>query len=163
MSISPRPLALCSALTAAFVLCSTASVASGYPSRQFGDWLFLLPLIAPIFAAAIAAGVFFLRTSSRVWSGCLWGAFAGANVLLIHQALRLTLQNELLRRDGTAYWGLLSMPAFYGGLGAMGVGAVLGLSAGFMVQRKELRRAEQDAAPNGGPAKPLGNSGVTGG
>lgn len=135
------------------VFFATASVALGYPSRQSADWLFLLPLVTPLIAAVIATVLLFLRTRSPVISGLLWGAFAGANLLLIHQTLRLLLQNELIRRDGAAYWGLLSIPALYG-LGALGLGAVLGMGAAFIGQRMSARGIERGAPPNGDPGMP---------
>ena len=146
MSIIPRLLSLCSASAAGLVLLATASVASGYPSSQFRDWLFLLPILAPLLTAIMAVSLPFLWTRSRLLSGCVWGVFGGANLLLIHQALQLTLQNELIRRDGTAYWALLSLPTFYGGIAAIGLGGVLGLGIGVAARRIPPRGAEPSHA-----------------
>jgi hypothetical protein len=137
-----RLLSLCSGLAAVLVLLATASVASAHSPPEFGDWLFLLPFLVPLLTAVMAVSLFFLRTRSRMLSGSLWGVFAGANLLLIHQALRLTLQSELIRRDGTAYWGLLSLPAFYGGIAAICLGGVLGLGIGLVLRHIPLRGAE---------------------
>jgi hypothetical protein len=146
MSTIPRLVTLLSGLAAVFVLLATALVASEYPSHEFGDWLFLLPLLAPLLTALMASALFFQRPRARLLYDCLWGVFAGLNLLLIHQALRLQLQTELLRRDATAYWGLLSVPAFYGWIAVVCLGLALGLGIGLVARHLPSPLAEQGDA-----------------
>lgn len=150
-------LSLCSIVLAVAVVCATASVVSEYLPQQL-DWEFLLPIVAPLFVVAIAIVILFIRTKAPLLLGCLWGIFAGANLLLIHQALRLIFQNELISTDGTAYWALLCLPAFYGGLAAIVLGGILGIWAGLIVKRRTPsgaeRSYEQGPAFNG-PSSPV--------
>ena len=62
-------------------------------------------------------------------------------------AMRKRWSGQVVR---TNYWGQLSVPAFYGGLLAVGGGAALGLGVGFILQRMTRRGAEvQITDPDG--------------
>jgi hypothetical protein len=57
MSTVSRVLLILSGSAAVLVLLATTLLASGYPPREFGDWLFLLPLVAPLLTALLAGSL----------------------------------------------------------------------------------------------------------
>lgn len=132
-----RLLLLCAALAGVLVAFSTASFAKGSDSARAGDWVHLLPIFAPLAATALAMAIVFARRCSGPMAGALWGAFAGASLLLMYQAIQLLLQGDLIRSDGTAYWVLLTMPAVIGGAILIPLAAAAGLAVGFMIRRRK--------------------------
>jgi hypothetical protein len=147
MHIFSRLLLLCSALLAAFVLLTTTAIAARYPRHNFGDLMFLLPIITPLITSMMAASLYFLGNQTRMLAGWLWSMFACANLLLVHQALRVSLQYDLLQMDGTAYWSLLSVPAFCGWGATIILGGLLGLGIGLLMPRNPAPLHGPDGFP----------------
>lgn len=122
---------------AGVVFASLLPVARQYRAHGPSDWLVLaLPLIVPVICAVLSLLLFPTpRASHPVWRGMLWGAFVGGNAFLCLLALSVLPRLDLISRDGTAYWGLASIPCFWIGLPALVLGAGVGSLAGLIVKK----------------------------
>jgi MFS family permease len=128
---------------AAAVLAFAFLAASRHKSADsLGDWLIIAsPLIAGAVCAFLSVLLYPTPKAMRpVRRGVLWGSFVGANGFLILLALSLFPRVELISQDGTAYWGLLFCPCFWIGIPSLFVGALVGLVAGLIVNKKKERK-----------------------
>jgi hypothetical protein len=141
MKALPLLISASSVLVAACVLVATVSVAWPYDRNIWSRWLFLLPIAAPFMTAVLATWIGVLSNRSISVSGCVWGVFVGANLLLLHQGVQLALHGDLLRNDGTSYWALLSVPICVYGPVLIGVGALVGSGAVWAWKNVASRRA----------------------
>jgi hypothetical protein len=91
------------------------------------DWLILLlPVFPPVVTILSWAGV---RWAPRPWTlirGFLVGVAGVSSVYILIPAVYLAWQYRLIAADGTAYWGLLAMPAFWLWLPATAMAALTG-------------------------------------
>jgi hypothetical protein len=89
-----------------------------------GDWLILLlPVLPPVVTILSWAGVRRVPHSRTLTRGFLVGVASVSSVYLLIPAGQLTWQYRLIAADGTAYWGLLAIPAFWLWLPATAVAA----------------------------------------
>ena len=100
------------------ILCLTIII-SGYVRRTglknlSGDWLILLlPVLPPLFTVVSWAGGRWVSGSCALVRGFLLGVAVASSAYLLLPAAYLAWQYRLVSTDGTAYWGLLAIPAFW--------------------------------------------------
>jgi hypothetical protein len=91
------------------------------------DWLILLlPVLPPVMTILSWAGLCWVPHPRTLVRGFLVGVASVSSVYILIPALYLAWQYRLIAADGTAYWGLLAMPAFWLWLPATAVAAVGG-------------------------------------
>jgi hypothetical protein len=96
------------------VLLPTAGIALGYIRRQGLELTHVLPLLPPV--VAIAAVLLVARIPPRIRGagrGAIVGLAWGATLYVGISAVYVFGQYELISRDGTAFWGLLVVPAVW--------------------------------------------------
>jgi len=131
---------VCSAVMSVLVFIFTLSIALRYPSDNFSDWDFLLPILFPIVPTALAGSIHLHRARSGNFLGGLWGAFIASYLYLLLQAWTVMFSDQPIRTDGTAYWGLLSIPAFFIGLIGTVICAALGVMIAYVIRRLKKTR-----------------------
>ena len=91
------------------------------------DWLiFLLPVFPPVVTILSWAGVRWVRHPHTLIRGFLLGVASVSSAYILIPAAYLVWQYGLIAADGTAYWGLLAIPAFWLWLPAATLAAVVG-------------------------------------
>jgi hypothetical protein len=91
------------------------------------DWLILLlPVLPPVVTILSWAGVRWVPRPRILVRGCLIGVASVSSVYILIPAAYLVWQYRLIAADGTAYWALLALPAFWLWLPATAVAAVGG-------------------------------------
>ena len=114
------------------LLLCLALVIGGYVMKRGSiggrdDWLiFLLPVFPPVVTILSWAGVRWVPHPRTLIRGFLVGVASVSSVYILIPAVYLVWQYRLIAADGTAYWGLLAMPAFWLWLPAATVAAVGG-------------------------------------
>ena len=105
----------------------------------FSNWIIVtFPLVSSAVCAILSLVLCLIPEDvHQRTSGLLWGAFVGANGFLILPAFSLFTRFSLISQDGTAYWGLLSLPCLFVGLPAFLTGSLVGLIAGFVSSKRE--------------------------
>jgi hypothetical protein len=99
-------------LISSFLFCVITIIAIGYIRRQGFEIGLLVPLVPP--AVTVFLLVFMTRTSlmglpRRIVLGLTFGCV----LYLLVPILFLSTNYYLIREDGTAYWGLLVIPAVW--------------------------------------------------
>ena len=114
MSLVSRIAGTVAIVTSGIVLLPTAGIALGYIRRQGLELTHVLPLLPPV--VAIAAVLLAARIPPRIRGagrGAIVGLAWGATLYVAISAVYLFGQYRLISRDGTAFWGLLFVPAVW--------------------------------------------------
>lgn len=99
------------------------------------------PLLAVLVCFALSVAMLRAhRLRSPLGKAMLWGAFSGGFLFLLVQALMAMPRYGLIAGDGTAYWGLVSLPTVYVGVPLLLLGGVIGLVAGAVLARQGRRQ-----------------------
>lgn len=94
------------------LLSATHRVAAAYMRRQGFDWDFALPYVPPIIAIATVLMLAFIPGPPRsMRRAVLIGLALSAHLYLLVPAAYLIRQYDLIRADGTAFWGAQTIPA----------------------------------------------------
>jgi hypothetical protein len=75
------------------------------------------------------------RSDNRKWIGVMMGTCIGSLLYLIFPALQLALQYDMITQDGTGFWAVIMLPSVYLGIPLPILGALLGLTIGFIADR----------------------------
>jgi len=127
----------------AVVLVTTAGIALRYIRRQGVEVELVVPLLPPVVAiVAILVAVRKAAGSGRIRRGALVGLASGATLYVALSAAYLFGQYEVISRDGTAYWGLVFIPAVWVWPPALVGGTLLGGLAQFVATRSSKRRGD---------------------
>ncbi len=98
--------------------------------------LFALPVLwTYVFTLACLALFFRRRARHPIQSGLLVGLLVGPGVYVAFAGLSLVRNFWLIAHDGTAYWGLISVPSFWIGIPATIIGIAAGLAGGWAVSK----------------------------
>jgi len=101
-----------SLLFSSFLFCVITIIAKGYIRRQGFEIGLLVPLVPP--AVTVFLLVFMIRTSLRgLPRRIVAGLTFGCVLYLLVPILFLSTNYYLIREDGTAFWGLLVIPAVW--------------------------------------------------
>lgn len=93
------------------------------------DWLILLlPVIPPLVTVVGCAAAMWIPRRNALTRGFLMGVAGASSVYLLIPSVYLAWQYNLISTDGTAYWGLLAMPAFWLWLPATTLAALGGIA-----------------------------------
>ncbi len=104
------------------------------------DWLILLlPVFPPLVTIVGWAATRWGSRPGTLMRGFLMGVAGVSSVYIVIPAVFLARQYGLISTDGTAYWGLLAIPAFWLWLPATAVGAVAGIAIAALSRRLEAR------------------------
>ncbi len=130
------------AILATSVLVPTAIITHGYIVRpgqgeSLSDWLqVLLPVGPPLVALLSVLILWRSRKRQPIGKGIAWGLFVASTAYMLFQLLTLSRYYVQISQDGTAYWGMLQLPAIWIALPldiiAIGIGALIG----WIVKRK---------------------------
>lgn len=113
----------------------------------------LPPIIIPAILSGLAVMAMTSRSDSRKWIGVMMGTCIGSLLYLIIPSLQLTLQYDMIAHDGTGFWAVLMLPSVYFGIPLPILGALLGLTTGFIIDRvKRKSRGEPAPPPYSSPA-----------
>jgi len=126
------------------VISGPASILFAPLFAVFG-WFYLVPIYLLI---ALMWGLYRLRLAAMPWRllFILFGPALGGGLMALQGAFQFTSARDLPMHDGMVLGGILA-----GGVSTL------------MITLIKSQPAEPGASPNGGPASPLGNSGVSGG
>jgi hypothetical protein len=119
-------------LAASILLVCLAQVIGGHAMKRGSmggrnDWLILLlPVFPPVVTILSWAGVRWVPHPRTLVRGFLIGVASVSSVYILIPAVYLVWQYRLIAADGTAYWALLALPAFWLWLPAAAVAAVGG-------------------------------------
>ena len=133
----------------------TGIVVAGYwknPAQR--DLLITLPpIIIPAILSILALMAMISVSSSRKRNGSMMGMCVGSLLYLLFPALQLALQYDMIAHDGTGFWAVIMLPSVYFGIPLPILGAMLGLTIGFIADRiKRKSRGEPSPGPYGSPA-----------
>ena len=141
MSLASRTAGTLAIVASGIVLVPTAGIALGYIRRQGLELTYVLPLLPPV--VAIAAILLVARMPPHIRGagrGAVVGLASGATLYVAFSAVYLFGQYGLISRDGTAFWGLLIVPAVWVWppvvLGSIG----LGICAQLVARHLRIRR-----------------------
>jgi len=96
------------------VLVTTAVIASRYIRRQGLEVHSVVPILPPVVAiVAILVVVRMRLPTTSIRRGAFVGLASGATLYVALSAVYLLGQYELISRDGTAWWGLMFVPAVW--------------------------------------------------
>jgi len=143
-------LARVGAISAVVVLVVLAWIVAGYvlrpgPVGGADDWLLLLsPLIPPIVVIAGGAMANRLRTRARFVRGAIVGIVVVSTLYLAIPLLYLVTQFDAISQDGTAYWGLATIPVFWIWLPAALVGALTGAIIAALTESRSQESSTED-------------------
>jgi hypothetical protein len=121
-------------ITSLIILLCLSLVVAGHVRRpgttdRAGDWLvLLLPVFPPLVTIVGWAGMRWGSRAGTLMRGFLTGVAAVSSVYIVIPAVYLVRQYGPISADGTAYWSLLAIPAFWLWLPATAVGAVVGMT-----------------------------------
>jgi len=117
------------------------------PIGGVDDWaILLLPMAPPLVTATVA--VVAMRPAPRGLIGrAFLVTYVGASSLyLLIPSAHLVLQHGVVAGDGTAYWAVLAMPAFWLWLPAAVVALLVGITLAVISARRA--RVEQHGGPS---------------
>ena len=99
------------------------------PIGGTNDWfILLLPVLPPLVTTVGWAAAMWVSRPGTLMRGLLMGVASVSSVYILIPSAYLAWQYSLISADGTAYWGLLAMPAFWLWLPATATGAVGGVA-----------------------------------
>ena len=141
MSLVSRAAGTLAIVANGIVLLSTAGIALRYFRQQSLELTHLLPLLPPVVAiAAVLVVARMPRHSRGAGRGAAVGLAAGATLYVAFSAIYLFGQYGLISRDGTAFWGLLIVPAAWLWPPVLLVSIVLGVCAQSIARHVRARR-----------------------
>ena len=133
--------ALAGAILATVALIPTAIITYGYVTRphqveSFRDWFQVLLPIAPPLVALLSILILW-RSGQRqpIGTGIAWALFCASTTYMLFQVLTLSTHYTLISQDGTAYWGMLQLPAIWIAPPLVVIAIGIGALAGRIVQR----------------------------
>lgn len=135
-----KTLATVSGLLAVAVLISVVVIIHAYIVRpgqttSMGICLWL-PVLPPVIALSCSL-LLWRRPKREPIEECLeLGACVSSGAYMMLQIWLLATQFTLISRDGTAYWGLLQLPALYVALPLLLFGLGTGAVVGLILQRR---------------------------
>jgi hypothetical protein len=141
MSRASRTAGTLAIVASGIVLLPTAGIALGYIRRQGLELTYVLPLLPPV--VAITAVVLLARMPPHirgVGRGAVVGLASGATLYVALSAVYVFGQHGLISRDGTAFWGLLIVPAVWVWPPLTLGGIALGVCAQLVARRVTTRR-----------------------
>ena len=146
----PRDEALSSHLGFRLALILTAIITRRYVVRphqveSFGDgFLLLLPIAPPV--VALLSVLILWRAGKRqpIGTGIAWALFCASTTYMLFQVLTLSTHYTLISQDGTAYWGMLQLPAIWIALPLVVIAIGFGALAGWIVKRNAQRGSRGD-------------------
>lgn len=109
-------------------------VIAGYVRKRVpiggtNDWfILLLPLLPPLVTVVGWTAARWVSSRAAILRGFVTGIAVVSSIYLLIPAVYLTWQYSLISADGTAYWGLLAMPAYWLWLPATSIGGVAGIA-----------------------------------
>jgi hypothetical protein len=133
------------------MLVALSWVIAGYARQPGGvggvdDWaILLLPLAPPAVTAALAVVAMRAAPRGLIGSAFLVTCVGASSLYLLIPAAHLLLDYPVVAGDGTAYWGVLAMPAFWLWLPAALVMLLVGITLAAIKARRA--RAEQQGRP----------------
>ena len=99
------------------------------PIGGIADWfILLLPVLPPLVTSVGWAAAMWVSRPGTLMRGFLMGVASVSSVYILIPDAYLVWQYSLISGDGTAYWGLLAMPAFWLWLPATATAAVGGIA-----------------------------------
>ena len=122
------------ALTVAII---TAVIVAGY-WNELGrsDLMYMsLPVVIPLILAGIGALATWVPSKTGRTTGAIYGFCLGAILYLIFPSMQLIKQYEMIKQDGTSFWGLMELPSVYFGIPLPIIGALIGFTVGFAISR----------------------------
>ena len=142
MSLASRTAGTLAIVASGIVLVPTAGIALGYIRRQGLELTYVLPLLPPV--VAIAAVLLVARMPPHIRGagrGAVVGLASGATLYVAFSGVYLFGQYGLISRDGTAFWGLLIVPAVWVWppvvLGSIALGVCIQLVARRVTTRRD--------------------------
>jgi hypothetical protein len=145
--VTPRIIPIVTIILALAVTVATATVVAGYWKTPAQRDLIILgpPLLIPLLAAGIGLISAVLNTRTAKSKGVLIGACMGCLIYLIYPALQLLLQYDMVRRDGTGFWAVITLPSVFLGIPCPVLGSIAGLGVGTAIDcRRRKRDVQQD-------------------
>ena len=126
----------------------TGIVVAGYWQNpaQRDPFITLPPIFIPAILAAIALLTLRSQSDNQKWVGVMMGGCIGALLYLVFPALQLTLQYDMITKDGTGFWAVIMLPSIYFGIPLPILGALLGFIIGLIIDRV-LRKNEGEPEP----------------
>ena len=141
MSLVSRAAGTLAIVASGIVLLSTAGIVLRYFRQQGLELTHVLPLLPPV--VAIAAVLVVARMPRHIRGagrGAAVGLAAGATLYVAFSAIYLFGQYGLISRDGTAFWGLLIVPAAWLWPPVLLASIVLGVCAQSIARHVRARR-----------------------
>ena len=141
MSLVSRSAGILAIVASGIVLLPSAGIALGYIRRQGLELTHVLPLLPPV--VAIAAVLLVARIPPRIRGagrGAIVGLAWGATLYVAISAAYLFGQYGLISRDGTAFWGLLIVPAVWVWPPVVLGSTALGILAQLVARHVRIRR-----------------------
>lgn len=129
-------------------------VAGSWKNHSQRDLLITLPpIIIPAILSAFAVLTLVSQSDNRKWIGVRMGMCVGSLLYLVFPGLQLAFQYDIIVNDGTGFWALIMLPSVYFGIPLPIIGALLGLTIGFIVDRvNKKRKGEPSHGSDGSPA-----------
>ena len=110
------------------------------------DWfILLLPVLPPLVTTVGWAAAMWVSRPGTLMRGLLMGVASVSSVYILIPSAYLAWQYSLISADGTAYWGLLAMPAFWLWLPATATAAVGGVAFAAISMRYRGARKRGDS------------------
>jgi hypothetical protein len=141
MSLVSRSAGTLAIVASGIVLLPSVGIALGYIRRQGLELTHVLPLLPPV--VAIAAVLLVARIPPRIRGagrGAIVGLAWGATLYVAISAVYLFGQYGLISRDGTAFWGLMIVPAVWVWPPVVLGSIALGILAQLVAQHGRIRR-----------------------
>ena len=138
------------AISAVVVLVVHCWIVAGFVRRPGSvggpdDWLLLLSaLIPPIVVIAGGTVANRLRTRALFVRGAFGGLVVASTLYLAIPLLYLVTQFDVMSQDGTAYWGLSTIPVFWIWLPAAVVGALAGATIAVLIENRRRENSTED-------------------
>lgn len=132
----------------------TGIVVAGYWKNpaQRDQLITLPPIIIPAILSVLAVMAMVSRSDSRKRNGAAMGMCVGSLLYLLFPSLQLALQYDMIAHDGTGFWTVIMLPSVYFGIPLPILGALLGLTTGFITDRiKRKSRGEPSGGQYGSP------------
>ena len=133
----------------------TGIVVAGYwenPAQR--DLLITLPpILIPAILSILAVMAMISVSNSKKRNGAMMGMCGGSLLYLLFPALQLALQYDMIAHDGTGFWAVIMLPSIYFGIPLPILGALIGLTIGFITDRIGRKtRGEPSGGAYGSPA-----------
>ena len=122
------------------MLLSLSLVIAGYVRKAgamggAGNWLILLLPVLPPLVTIIGWRAARVSRPGTLMRGFLIGVAGVSSAYILIPAVYLAWQYSLISTDGTAYWGLLAMPAFWLWLPATTMATAVGITVAAVCAR----------------------------